>query len=136
MNNLLVFANAVHAKPVQAPAAGRVEGLPCRAVRYAVAAAERGARRTLTPTRRADVGLSRNGAGGFGEVGSAPRLRRTREARPLSFCALAYTFRLFWSISTEEALTEFGTATPTALGGPCPAWEGGQRAPYEAAPIN
>jgi len=99
--------------------------------RYAVAAAGRGARRTLTPTRRADVGLSRNGARGSGEVGSAPRLRRTREARPLSFCALAYTFRLFWSIRTEETLTEFGAATPTALGGPSHPWEGGQGAPYE-----
>ena len=90
-------------------------------------------RRTLTLTRRAEVGLSRNGAGRFGEVGSAPRGRGTREARPLPFCALAYTFRLFWSISTEEALTEFGAATPTALGGPSHPWEGGQGAPYEGS---
>jgi hypothetical protein len=85
--------------------------------------------RGTTGASRAAVGLS--GAGGFGEVGSATRLRRTREARPLPFCALAYAFRLFWSIRAEEALTEVGAATPTALGGPCPTWEGGQRAPYE-----
>jgi hypothetical protein len=90
-------------------------------------------RRTLTPTRRAVVALSRNGAGGFGEVGSATRLRRTREARPLPFSALAYTLRLLWSIRTEEALTELGTATLTTLGGQCHPWEGGQRTPYEGS---
>jgi hypothetical protein len=89
-------------------------------------------RRTLTLARRAVVGLSRNGAGGFGEVGSAPRLRRTREARPLPFRALAYTLLLFWSTTTEEALTEVGARTLTTsstLGGSCHPWEGGQRAP-------
>jgi hypothetical protein len=82
-------------------------------------------RRTLTLTRRAVIGLSRNAAGGLGEAWSAPRLRRTREARPFPALGCAYTFRLFWSILTEEALTELGAATPTALGCPGQPRDGG-----------
>jgi hypothetical protein len=86
-------------------------------------------RRAHTLTRRAAVSLSRSGAGGFGEAWSAPPGCRTREARTFPSLGCAYAFCLFWSVRTEEALTELGTATPAALSCPCPAWEGGKRAP-------
>ena len=116
-------------------AAGGVEGLRWGAdVRDTASVTQHLPRRTLTLTRRAVVGLSRSAGGS--EVGSAPRVRRTREARPLPFRALAYTLLLFWSTTTEEALTEVGARTLTTsstLGGPCHPWEGGQRAPYEGS---